>query len=71
MNRDGETLEDRLHDEFGLQWDGDPKMGGGFYVCSIGTTWRTEKEARNAIKVIRPKPGLRIVHRWVSDWESP
>ena len=59
-----------LHDEFGVQWDGEPKMGGGFHVCSVGTTWRTYKEAREATEraFLTRRPGLRVVHRMASEW---
>ena len=66
-------MSPELHNEFRVQWDGEPKMGGGFHVCSVGTTWRTEKEAREAVQRwpgAKTKPGLRIVHRLVSDWQA-
>lgn len=62
-----------LHDEFSVQWDGEPKMGGGFHICSIGTVWYTYKEAREAVKrwpSAGQKPGLRIMHRVASEWVS-
>jgi len=60
----------QLHEEWGIQWDGEPKMGGGFHVCSVGTTWRTEQEARDAAQhaSISRRPGFRLVHRMVSEW---
>ena len=60
-----------LREEWGVQWDGEPKMGGGFHICSIGTTWPTEQEAREACSraSLARRPGFRIVHRMVSDWQ--
>jgi hypothetical protein len=61
-----------LHDEWTIQWNGDPKMGGGFWVHTIGATWSTEEEARNAAEragLLKLHHDARIVHRVASDWE--
>jgi len=66
-----------LHDEWNVHWDGDPKMGGGFHVCSIGTGMATLREAEDikaTYERLDPRgdrhPNLRIVHRMVSKWTS-
>ena len=68
----GECPFDRtgeVRDEWGIQWDGDPKMGGGFHVQGLGQTWPTEAEARTvADRVLNRKPSQRIVHRVASAW---
>jgi len=66
FDRTGET-----RDEWGIQWDGDPKMGGGFHVQGLGATWPTEAEARTvADRVLNRKPSLRIVYRVASSWTT-
>jgi len=59
-----------LHEEWAVQYDGDPKMGGGCHVQTMGQ-WRTLKEAELAIeRVLTHKPNIHIMHRWTSEWKD-
>jgi hypothetical protein len=59
-----------LHEEWQVQYDGEPKMGGGFHV--LGThVWRRLEDAEMALKVLNQtgkRPSIRIAHRWATEW---
>lgn len=55
-----------------IAWDGEPKMGGGFHVASVGTEFYSAADVLAAIDrslSLRGKPGLRVETRLVSEWE--
>lgn len=60
-----------LHEEWRVEWDGEPMMGGGYWPQS-SRAWRTLEDAETALKVLAQtskKPNIHIAHRWAGEWE--
>ena len=59
-----------LREEWRIEWDGEPKMGGGAHVASVSTTWPTLSGAQRAASLaLATKSNVRFAHRLATAWE--
>ena len=59
-----------LREEWRIEWDGEPKMGGGCHTMSVGITFPAREQANTVAKATRIhlRPGFRLAHRLATDW---